>query len=184
MLKKIAMWTVFAGLSAVLIVGAVNRTSSKVTQAAEAQTPRNVRAAESQQLSVGNSDSMTQSGNGRIQGQGGNAKSDLDTASNAGAVNGDWISLTASVDEVTADALTLEREDGYLLIIEGRAWRYALESGFSTEPGVVVLATGFYENGEFKPVTLEDLTGVHSVVLRQESGQPMWAGSGRNRSNT
>jgi hypothetical protein len=172
------MWTVFAGLSAVLIVGAVNRTNSKSDQVDGAQTPRNLQAAEGRQNATGNTEPLRQGGNGRNQGQKASAQTKLSSSADAEFNDNDWISMTASVLEVDEAALTLEQEDGSLLVIEGRAWRYALESGFNIETGSVVLVSGFYEDGEFKPGTLEDLTRTQSVVLRQASGKPMWAGGG------
>ncbi|MBN2149112.1 MAG: hypothetical protein JW726_17130, partial [Anaerolineales bacterium] len=66
--------------------------------------------------------------------------------------------------------------DGSSLEISRRPWRFALQLGFSTAPGNQLLITGFYENSEFKPVTIEDTTASVSVALRDTSGQPLWSG--------
>ena len=39
--------------------------------------------------------------------------------------------------------------------------------------------TGFYEDGEFKAGTVENLTTGETIVLRDEAGRPMWSGQGR-----
>ena len=38
--------------------------------------------------------------------------------------------------------------------------------------------TGFYEDGEFKAGTVENLTTGETIILRDETGRPMWAGAG------
>jgi len=39
--------------------------------------------------------------------------------------------------------------------------------------------TGFYEDGEFKAGTVENLTTGETIVLRDEAGRTMWPGQGR-----
>jgi hypothetical protein len=179
MFKKIVLWTVFAGLAAVLVVGAINRTNSKSDQAEEVRTTGRGQMGEGR---VGDQDELYEVGQG---GNGRNRGGDQPTQQNgklkeqAQKNDTEWISYSASVVEVNQETLTLEQVDGAQLVIEGRAWRYAQESGFTAAPGHEVHVKGFYEEGEFKLGTMEDLTTRASVEVRDESGRPLWSGRGR-----
>jgi hypothetical protein len=179
MLKKIVLWTVFAGLAAVLVVGAVNRTSSKSTQTGEGHSASrgqgtDVRVSLQEDRSSDNQGDNQQNRSGK-----GGAQENSDPLERAQASSSDWVYISSNVVQVDEQTLTLEQREGVQLVIEGRAWRYALESGFVTDLDHDVLAAGFYEDGEFKAVVLDDLTTGESIVLRESSGQPMWSGQGR-----
>jgi hypothetical protein len=90
----------------------------------------------------------------------------------------DWLILEGTVAAVDEDALVVEVAESELLV-DGRAWTYALEQGFITEAGHEVTVTGFWEDGEFKPVELVDTTSGASVTVRDQGGRPYWAGQGR-----
>jgi hypothetical protein len=132
------------------------------------------------QGSAGDGSRQGNGGNGQGgNGQGGNGQASGGQGDGVGLENvEDWLTLEGAVTAVDESALVLQVADGEL-IVDGRVWLYALEQGFSTEEGHAVAVTGFWEDGEFKPVELVDTTAGGSVTVRDEGGRPYWAGQGR-----
>ena len=91
---------------------------------------------------------------------------------------GQWRTLQGSVASLDDLALVLTLQDGSQLLIEGRPWAYALEQNFTTRVGSTLQVNGFDEDGEFKTAEIKDLTAGTSLILRDQSGRPMWAGRG------
>jgi hypothetical protein len=56
------------------------------------------------------------------------------------------------------------------------------DAEFVLTVGDEVTVYGYDEDGEFKAGVVENLTSGASIILREESGRPMWAGW-RGRSN-
>jgi hypothetical protein len=193
MLKKIILGTLFTGLIGVLVAGAVIRTTNRLDQVgdgsgqgrgrnAQAEVSGEGRQADSNGGGQGNNQGDSRQGNGG-NGQGGNGQANGGQGSGEGAGTGlanayDWLTLEGSVTAVDDDELVVQVADGDLLI-DGRAWAYALEEGFATQAGHDITITGFYEDGEFKAVELVDTTSGESVSVRDQSGRPYWAGQGR-----
>jgi hypothetical protein len=50
---------------------------------------------------------------------------------------------------------------------------------FALAVGHDVVVIGFYEDGEFKASTVENLATGASISLRDRSGRPLWSGRGR-----
>ena len=113
---------------------------------------------------------------GRGKGQG--AQSGTDQAHAAQ----EWVTLAGVVTTVDEDTLLVQTDDGAQVVVEGRAWRFAQEEGFWAASGDEVMLTGFHEGEEFKVGRIEDTTSGPDVLLREDSGRPMWAGRGRMRS--
>ncbi len=91
----------------------------------------------------------------------------------------DWVTLEGVVVAVDEDALLVQAHDHGQVTVEGRAWQVAQEQGFWAEPDDEVTLTGFTEDGEFKVAQLDNATNGQSVLTRDESGRPLWAGRGR-----
>lgn len=89
----------------------------------------------------------------------------------------DWETLTGKVIIVDGD-ITVETAEGEVLVGLGQA---AYREGFALEVGEEVSVTGFHEDGEFKAGSVENLTTGETLVLRDETGRPMWAGQGRRK---
>lgn len=197
MLKKIVLGTILVGLSSVLVIGAINR-SKTISERSETTSARSQgeggwgQNSSSNETASGNqrgnggsfqeSDEATNSlnnGNGR-NGQGGQGNSDGSgnqaALLEAEAEVEEWLPLEGTVQSVSDEALALILPDDEQILVEGRAWKYALESGFTTEVENQILVTGFYEDGEFKFGSLEDLSTGLEVTLRDTSGRPMWSG--------
>ena len=57
--------------------------------------------------------------------------------------------------------------------------QYREERGFVLNVGDEVIVTGYWEDDEFKALTVENLELNTEIVLRDEAGRPMWSGQGR-----
>jgi len=87
----------------------------------------------------------------------------------------EWETLTGEVIVVDSE-VTIQTADGEVLIGMGQS---AYREDFALEVGDEITVTGFYEDGEFKAGTIENLTTGETITLRDETGRPMWAGQGR-----
>jgi hypothetical protein len=87
----------------------------------------------------------------------------------------EWVTVTGSVTSVGGE-VTLQTAEGEVLVGMGQA---AYWDAFAIEVGQELTVIGFYEDGEFKAGTVEDLTAGDTITLRDETGRPMWSGSGR-----
>ena len=87
----------------------------------------------------------------------------------------EWETLTGEVTVVDGE-ITVQTAEGEVVVGLGQA---SCREGFALEVGDEVSVTGFYEDGEFKAGTVENLTTGETIVLRDEAGRPMWSGQGR-----
>ena len=169
MIKKIFGWALFAGLTAVLVFGAVNRTQAIANE--HGSLERNQGAGREQESTK---DGPQISGQTNVQGQERSIPEGEGVAQNE---NLERFSLLGSVSLVSADTMTVATADGSNIDITGRTWSYAQEMGFSPQYGDNLQLMGFYETPDHKEVsTMVNLTSGESVVLRDENGRPMWAG--------
>lgn len=90
-----------------------------------------------------------------------------------------WLQIQGSVVSVDADALIVQTAAGDQIAVENRPWWFAQEQGFSAQAGDQVTLTGFYEGEEFEVGRIDDATNGLSVLIRDETGRPLWAGRGR-----
>lgn len=92
----------------------------------------------------------------------------------------EWLSVTGGVESVDGTQLVLRTEAGGLVEVSLGQAGYWDAQGISLVPGEVVVVEGLSEDGssmEARSVTL--LSTGQTVVLRDESGRPMWAGGRR-----
>ena len=87
----------------------------------------------------------------------------------------EWETLTGKVTAVDGE-VTVQTAGGEVLVGMGQA---AYREGFALDVGDSVSVTGFYEDGEFKAGAVENLTTGETIILRDETGRPVWAGQGR-----
>jgi hypothetical protein len=78
--------------------------------------------------------------------------------------------------------MILETKGGQILIGTGPGWLQ--EQGFNLAAGDEVQVSGFYENDEFKAVTITRLSDGQAITLRDEFGRPMWSGAGRRANSS
>lgn len=102
-----------------------------------------------------------------------------ESAGDESATPTNWLMLTGTVAEIDGEHLTLRLPDGAEVVVEGRPWRFASESGFVPDLGDQLRISGFDEDGEFKAGALENLTRPQALTLRNADGQPAWRGAGR-----
>ena len=123
-------------------------------------------------------------GQGNVDGNGqgnGAQKQDADRYGNPEApTSHDMLTYQGTV--LTAPAagveLVIDTADGALTVGTGPS--YWLESSILLAVGDEISIIGYWEEGEFKASTLTRSSDNLTVVLRSESGQPLWSGSMRN----
>lgn len=156
MFKKIILGALLVGVIGVLIAGAVLRT--------------NARAGDGSAAEVGRGGGVR--GEQPITGKGqGVPLADL-TA-------GDWQVISGTVTSVADDLVEIQTVAGAVIPFEGRPLSFAAEQGFALAVGDAVTLSGFEENGAFTIGKVTKLSDNSSVVLRDASGRPGWAGRGR-----
>ena len=187
MLKKVVLGTVFAIFIGALITGAVIRTMDKTEQVAEAEgsgsgngrnaSLENTTYAENPESGQGRDRSTEAGSEAVVQGQGrgrnGGEGSEVLTEEES---DHPWDAYSGVVIEMSEETLTIEIENGEWIIVEGKAWSFAQEQGYVIQPGDQVQFEGFYEDDEFKVSVVENLTTGESIILRDASGRPSWAG--------
>jgi len=201
MLQKIVVGTLVAALSGVLIVGAINRTEAKSEQVAQDQgaNPGRLAREETQELLQLNQGQQGQGnraayaetdllenvsrggGQGRFSEESsGNWLEDTSRGGEGSASVDEWLEVVGAVVSMNEEELVLQLQDGQEMVVECKAWTYALELGFTTDIGNELKLYGFYEGEEFEVGGFEDLTTQLLTMVREESGRPFWAGgSGR-----
>jgi len=195
MLKKIALGALLTGLVAVLIWGAVIRTNA-VNGAGAAETGRRgqvtaqATTVENGQGSGGRWTETPQSTEGRgggrwaqggveAQAPGQQGNGTLNDIPQADVQPAEWLTIQGNVVSVADDLVEIKTTAGEVIPFEGRPLSYALEQGFSLEIKDGVTLEGFDEDGEFKIGKVTRLSDNSSVMLRDVSGRPGWAGRGR-----
>jgi hypothetical protein len=155
MLKEVIFKALFIGFAALLIVGAINRTS-----------------AINEKVSGSDGDPQGVAANTRAAGgvQGNNA-SGLP-----------WQSYEGVVIEVSEAELVIETTDGTEILVEGRPWLYLAEQGFTVAVGDRFNLTAYYEAGEYKVGDLVNLDTGASIQIRDSDGDPAWRGRGQGQS--
>ena len=167
MLKKIALWSIFATLVILLLAGAVYRTSVKLADEGQGQSHESG----SQQ---------------HDNGQNGNGQNSVDpvTGTTAAAVEEhtsetvrDLVKMDGQVLSISNRGLSIQLSDRQMVEIVGRAWRYARGLGFSAQAGDLLWLDGFVDsNGAFETALITNLNTGQSVALRDETGHPLWSG--------
>lgn len=195
MTKKIIVAVLLVGLIAVLVWGGINRTLAKTESRSEyaSGAEEHIALGEGSTFSGGgelaNNANRNGQGIGAGAGQGGGdgqaAREFTDqpgyaeSGGNPQAEAAEWITLQGVVESVSEDAVVIVVSTGEVITLDGRAWSFAQEAGFSMQAGEEVSLTGFYEDGEFEIGFVEDQTSGQSIQLREQSGRPAWAGKGR-----
>lgn len=178
-----------AGVFGLLILGAVNRTIAK----SEDSTP----LALSESSNGGNRRTDLLAENGSIQapldgsgyGRGkGSSAAGLGGGGRTETTPGDGMSpgladagvweepMTGTLDSAATDLWTVSSDSGFELDIEGRALSYLLDNGFQAEVGDALVIVGFWEGERFEVGTITNNNTQDSLMIRDASGRPMWAG--------
>lgn len=204
MWKKVILGTLFAGLIAVLIVGAVNRTVAKSadrdSERQNASGPRWAQAQEGYQLIS----DRPRGGNGgggqgrQAEADGSNAQQSQATGQQRGGQGQDtgsggggqgrqgrnaetqapWQTIQGTVLKVDEAGMTLQTADGEIEVAD-RAWRFAQEAGFGAEVGDQVQLRAYFDGDILEVGDFANLSTQQQVQVREESGRPLWAGGSR-----
>lgn len=191
MFKKAILGALAVGLVAVLVLGAVNRTQSKMGEVPIVdklyQQAQGVNGAgQGNGGSVVGSE-MTRPDDTTAHDDAGNSDRGQGYGANGvgqGAstdVAGSFVSLTGVVTAIESEGVLVTLEDGKTIEVYGRGWRFAQESGFTVQLGDKVTLTGFYEGEDFETATLANLSNGLTAKVRDESGRPLWSGRGRTQ---
>lgn len=100
-------------------------------------------------------------------------------------------SEAASLEQTTLEGIVVETDELFIATAAGETVQVGLgpstyrESlGFVLKLGDRVRVSGYREDDEFKAIQLENQTTGQSIVLRDPSGRPMWAGQGRGKNRS
>jgi hypothetical protein len=85
---------------------------------------------------------------------------------------------------VETDELVIETPDGKTVLVGLGPSTYRESLGFVLQTGENVRVAGYWKDDEFKATQLEKLETGESIVLRDATGRPMWAGQGRGKNRT
>lgn len=80
---------------------------------------------------------------------------------------------------VNSAELVIQTDANESVMVEGRAWAYALEQGIDVQVGHIVIIIGFVEDGEFKAISIQNLTTGQQIAVRDANGRPLWSGGRR-----
>ncbi|OGO14960.1 MAG: hypothetical protein A2Z14_05485 [Chloroflexi bacterium RBG_16_48_8] len=176
MIKKIVLGVLFVGLISVLVIGAINRTMAKDRQSEDVLGQSEGVDHQGVVEDQDGSPAAQQFG----EGSGGKDQSGGSGGGTSQAVIHEWLELQGEVESMDEAALTVALPDEKEVILDAREWQFAQEQGFSAQVGDQVILYGFYQEGDFKPGQLDDLTNGMSVILRNSDGKPLWSGGGKS----
>jgi hypothetical protein len=159
MLKKVLIGTLFIGLTAILVIGAIYRTMEK------------------------SQDTPNVAGRGRGAGDSSVVAAPAEQRQGQAQV-AEWLTLTGIVEQIDESILIVDLASGEPITVEGRPWRFALEQGFTAAVGDELIFTGFYDGEVFEVGQLTNTTSDQAVYIRQDNGRPLWAGGGRSSTGT
>ena len=193
------MWSkvVIGGLMTVLIggltIGAVNRTSDSLEKTTEESRSVESLDRENADQNYGRgraeTDEAVESGNRygalldtevstQVNGRRGGGQGGSEATGDQTEEVKDWLPIQGTVLSVSEEEMVVELTGGEQIIVEGRAWSFSQESGFVVNTGDQIQLTGFFEEGDFEVGGMKNITTGDAVVLREESGRPLWAGAG------
>jgi hypothetical protein len=179
MLKKILLGTLLIGFIGVLIFGAIYRTNAITSKETGS------REVGKRQESSPNGNQTTKNGNGTGNSRAGSnqIKTDQGLSTGSGSVQEEpkeWVNVDGTVTDLESGILKIATENGNMLEIADRPWRFAQEQGFTTAVNHRIAVKGFYEEGnELEVGKIIDLSTGDSVTIREENGRPLWAVRGR-----
>jgi hypothetical protein len=114
---------------------------------------------------------------GAVEGSGSGGGNGKGGAQNTGTSPVERQSITGTVLSLDHEMI-LQTGEAEMAIELGPEW-YRETQPYSPQPGDFIQVTGFYENGAFQAVGIEDLASGRVLALRDENGRPMWSGRGR-----
>ncbi|MBT3187770.1 MAG: hypothetical protein HN736_13475 [Anaerolineae bacterium] len=89
-----------------------------------------------------------------------------------------WEILKAEISVLSNRDATMILENGEILSLNPRSWRFAQAQGLQAQLGDSLLLTGFFENEKFEVVHLRNLDNGTVAQIRDEAGHPLWVSGG------
>lgn len=162
MIKKVLIISLLIFASLILVLGGINRTLAKTEGVSLLQ------------VVIGNQANDEFRSDERKNLNLSSLKTDSDIVN--------WINEEGTVTSVNDLAIQIQFSDGRMIVLEDRAWEYALLNGFSIEKGDRIQLAGFFEGEEFEVAAMTNAVTGQEVKLRDDTGRSMWSGRGnRNR---
>jgi hypothetical protein len=186
MLKKIALGIVMVGVSGGLIYGAVNRTAARTGTSfsgnGNSGSHRNQGWQDGEGIQTTGRQNEAGGNNGNGNGGRGRNTNEESFAYSGGSelAEVDAIyEIDGTVEFVDDNQMVIIDENNTRTVVENRAWRYAIEAGFNAAINDHVQLSGFYDEGVFEAISLDNITRNIAVRIREDNGRPLWAGGGR-----
>ncbi len=177
-MKKTTLWIAFMVLIGLVAWGAFNRTAS----GSETTDPAVVSAEDHTSEAVQTTTDTSGTGDAAAAAEAtdtgildlilGNGDGIPDASENIDEI----VSLDGVISYVDEIQMVVDTSDGQVLV-ESRPWTFLVSLGFSASVGEELRMTGFYEDGVFEVMTIEQVSSGTVFILRDEDGRPMWAGS-------
>ena len=159
MVKKIILGALFLAISGGLIYGGVYRTAARLDTGSKSgggrqnQFASNSNQRKNHESNFEDQNRSNSSGNQNERNQGNLNKDNLLPFTLA------QINFTGTAFEVNTDYLLFRTDDDQDILIENRAWWFALDEGFMVKQGDRLQVAGFYdEEGAFEVSWLSNLT--------------------------
>lgn len=184
MVKKAVLGTLLVALIGVLVAGALIQTVDGTGNVAEARGMGQGRGA-AEEAGAGEQQASWDSG-AQKGGRGGNAQAGGTVERQYPSFDGapeEWNVYEGLVIQVPAAGvdLVVETAAGEELLI-GTGPGYMESQGFLLQAGEGVSVVGYWEDDEFKALSITRLADGETITLRDESGHPAWAGGGNRAS--
>lgn len=104
-------------------------------------------------------------------------------ASESQAVPQEWLSVGGVVQSIDGSLMLLQAESGDVIEVTLGQSGYWEAQGMGLAAGDAVVVEGFYEDEDtLSALSLSLVSTGQTVVLRDDSGRPMWAGGRRGES--
>lgn len=185
MLKKVVLGILLAGLIAVLVIGAINRTAAKREDSSQAAGRGRGQNQSVQEVRINQLDNNYQGGgrgNGGGQGNGGGRLTEENSKQypNYQEAIDEWFTYDGIVTQVPAEGidLVMETDEGELVV--GTGPLSLAELGIEVLIGDALEVRGYWEDDELKAAQITQPATGQTVALRDEWGRPVWSGSGQN----
>jgi hypothetical protein len=88
---------------------------------------------------------------------------------------------TGDVVSVDTNVWMIQLDNGFAVEFEGRMLSYLIQQGFSANIGDSLVLTGFYEVERFEIGQVYNTSSGAEMFVRDDSGHPLWAGTGRGK---
>ena len=97
------------------------------------------------------------------------------------AAESEWLTKNGWVDSVNDSIWIITLSDGESLELKGRKVTFMIEQGFVVAVNDNLFMKGFLEGADFEVASIVNETTGQTVSIRDQTGQPLWAGNQSGR---